>query len=122
MPDMPIDLGRTMEGSPDGEQHFPSLFLEWDDKYDLPESGTMTVKFKRRSEKNEKTRDGKQRQSVELDITQIENVEANEEEPEKEEDSGEALDKAVKSRRKRKAKLPKGEDPTVVAIGYREDE
>lgn len=102
---MPLDLARKMPGqtdikglsietSPtDNSPVYPTLFLEWDKKYDMPESGTMTVKFVRKSENTRKQKDGKVHQTVELDITSIEDVEAGERAEDDETPTGEVLDK-----------------------------
>lgn len=71
----PIKLGKKMsmegpEPSKGNDTHYPSLYLVWDDNYELPESGTMTVRFKKRTETNRKDKDG-MHQSVDLDITEI---------------------------------------------------
>lgn len=100
----PIDLGRSMPsldslptGSPaaPSDKHYPTLFLEWEEDYELPESGKMTVKFKKNSETNTKVGKDKQAiQRVELEITSIESVSAGKKD--KEESSGDALDKLKK--------------------------
>lgn len=54
------------------EKYYPSLYLDWDDKYDLPDSGEMTIRFVKNSETNSKRKgDSKAHQSVSLDITDI---------------------------------------------------
>lgn len=78
-------------------EHYPSLHLEWNDDYKLPESGEMTVKFRKVSETNSK-HGGKSRQSVTLDILSIEEVEKksateDDEEDESEESPSDRLDK-----------------------------
>lgn len=77
---------------------YPCLHLHWDEQYDLPEDGIMTVKFHKRRETNTESDDGDS-QSVELEVLSIESVEAAEEsdEPEKtdREKASEALDKYV---------------------------
>lgn len=103
MPDYPIDLKENgpekMPTSPVGiggpRPYYPCLHLHWDEQYDLPEDGTMTVKFHKRRETNTESDDGDS-QSVELEILSIESVEAGEaDEPEKSdrEKASEALDK-----------------------------
>ena len=81
------------------KEHYPSLHLEWNDDYKLPESGEMTVKFRKVSETNS-THGGKSRQSVTLDILSIEDVtkksvkkDEKDDEDEKEESSSDRLDK-----------------------------
>lgn len=104
MPKFPINLGKSMDSmsepampSKDAE-HFPSLYLEWDSDYELPKSGTMTVKFKRASQSNSEDRDGKTRQNVTLDITSIESVSGGKEKSksDEDEDRGSHLDKLKK--------------------------
>jgi hypothetical protein len=56
MPEYPIKLGKKM-GGPEvasmpmhdmkDEPFYPTLHLDWDSKYDLPDSGTMTVRFRK---------------------------------------------------------------------------
>jgi hypothetical protein len=100
MPELPIDLGKPMGGpislpepstaSPKKEKYYPCLFLDWDNEYDLPESGIMEVRFVKKSETT-RTRDGETSQSVELEIRAIIDVES--EAKEKKESGGDALDK-----------------------------
>ena len=99
MPEFPIKLGRSMKDSmpepmDSKDTHYPSLYLDWDGDYDLPKSGTMTVKFKKVSESNHE-RDNKKTQSVTLDIISIDSVKGGKDES-KEEDRGDALDKLKK--------------------------
>lgn len=76
------------------EKHYPSLYLDWDSDYELPDSGTMVVKFTKASESNRKEKGGKKRQSVSLEITSIEKVSGGKSKPsKKDEDTGEALDR-----------------------------
>jgi hypothetical protein len=96
----PIDLGKPMSGPSaplsvkkpgKKEKYYPSLYLDWDDDYELPESGVMEVRFKKRSETN-RLQDGKTSQSVEIEIREILDVES--ENSEAEEESGsDALDR-----------------------------
>lgn len=115
MPDYPIDLGKKMSDSPmempmtskedKNKKYYPSLYLTWDSDYELPDSGEMTVKFKKNSETTRKTPDGEKSQDVSLDILSIESVEEGEEPDETgEEDRGDALDKIAK-----KGKYSEGE-------------
>lgn len=70
----------------------PSLYLEWPGDYDLPQSGELTVRFRKRSETNKMDDDGDvKRQMVELDITDILGVKADK--SEKKENPGDSLDK-----------------------------
>lgn len=95
----PIDLGKPMNGGlvsmPEPpkkgkkEKYYPSLYLDWDDDYDLPESGVMEVRFKKKSETN-RSQDGKTTQNVEIEIRAILSVES-----EKEESDEESGDKAL---------------------------
>lgn len=102
MPKFPIDLGKSMEESmatpsSPSEKFFPSLHLEWDSDYKLPESGTMVVKFTKASEVNSKRKDGKKSQSVTLEITSIDSVSGGKSKPEKkDEDTSDALDRLKK--------------------------
>jgi len=97
MPDYPIDLGRSggmgpaIASASEDEKHYPTLYLEWDEKYDLPDSGTMTVKFKKNSETNTK-RKGEEHQTVSLDILEITSVKGKKSIA-PEEDPGDVLDR-----------------------------
>jgi|GEM_PF-4941443 len=83
MANFPLKLGRKMSDSmmpstkvdvaDKDEMHYPSIYLEWDDKYDLPDEGTMVIKFKKNSETNRKTKD-KETQEVSLDVLEITSV------------------------------------------------
>lgn len=85
---MPMPAGGNMSDEP----IYPSLYLEWEQPYNFPDEGTMTVKFKKRSENNRKSGD-KTMQTVELDITEITDTKGSEKSEEK---SGDVLDKEVK--------------------------
>jgi hypothetical protein len=94
----PIDLGKKSdhsmmampkESEDDSKVHYPSLYISGV-KVSLPDSGEITLKFKKLSE-TKSTREGKTDYSVELEIQEICDVESKEEE--KKEDSGEALDR-----------------------------
>lgn len=74
----------------DDKKYYPSLYLEWDDDYELPDSGVMMVRFKKRSQTDRTTDKGTQ-QTVELDITEIKDVEPDK--TEEKENPGRALDK-----------------------------
>lgn len=102
MPKFPIDLGRKsqsmgcpcVETSKPDEKYYPTLYLDWDDDYELPESGTMVVKFIRTRETNTTEKSGKKTQSVSLDIKKIVSVKGDKPKMEdEEEDSGKVLDK-----------------------------
>lgn len=101
MPDYPIDLGKKMDGpiavetpTPPHERkkYYPCLYLDWDEKYDLPKSGEMTVRFRK---KQETTREGDHgsSQTVELDIEEILGVKADKERKSDRESGSEALDR-----------------------------
>lgn len=117
MPKMPIDLGRSMKEMSEpmcpskDEPHYPSLYLEWDSDYDLPDSGTMTVKFKKVSESNSKDRDGKKRQNVSLDIMSIESVKGGKPSEKKDDENpGDHLDKLKDEVEKENAEKESDED------------
>jgi hypothetical protein len=111
----PSDLGMPVPSSPEGkdpepETIYPSLYLEWEKPYGFPDEGTMTVRFKKRSEENRKTGD-KTVQRVELDIHEIldtKSTKADSDEPE--EDSGDVLDKEVKKITKKRVDKAQEED------------
>lgn len=95
----PIDLdesaSETMPSQIDGpRKHYPTLHLHWNERYDLPEDGTMTVKFHKRRETNTEGDDG-DTQSVELEILTIESVKAEKESPKKSDrdEASDALDR-----------------------------
>lgn len=88
----PIDLGKKMsmpEVAPspskesDDKMYYPTLYLEWDKDYEMPDSGMMVVRFKKCSQTDRTTEDGTH-QSVELEIQKIMEVEPDKEEEEKE--------------------------------------
>jgi hypothetical protein len=70
------------------------LYLDWDQKYEIPESGKMVIEFVRTRETNTKDSEGKKSQSIHLEIKKIISVKPDVEE--EDEDSGEALDKLKK--------------------------
>lgn len=79
------------------KKHYPSLYLTWDSEYDLPDSGEMTIKFKKNSETTRRTSDGEKSQDVSLDILSIESVEEGDDsEDTKVSNRGEELDKLAK--------------------------
>jgi len=111
-PKYPIDLGRTMKetmGEPTGpsdmkkEVFYPSLHLEWEKPYGFPEEGTMTVRFKKTSQEDRKTKDGT-RQTVNLDILEILETEGSKADEDKEDSTGDMLDKEVKKLQKKNKK------------------
>lgn len=93
----PIDLGKSMDLGPTEaakeptKEYYPSLYLDWDSDYQLPDEGEMTVHFKKRSQTTRKEKD-KTKQTVELDIVEILDVESTGAEAE-EESGGKALDR-----------------------------
>ena len=116
-PKYPIDLGKKMSDLQGGpmpvgkempDTIYPSLYLEWEKPYGFPDEGTMTVRFKKRSEENRKKPGDKMMQRVELDITEILDTEATKGQEDKDEEStGERLDKEIKKvERKKKKSLP----------------
>lgn len=100
-----MDLGYSMKG-PMGpsdvmpDKMYPSLHLEWPSDYDLPESGELTVTFRKTGENKTKDRNGKTRYTVDLEIQSINDVEEGETEPHdetaEEESGAEALDRYAK--------------------------
>jgi len=106
MANYPVDLARKnglgscpMMKTP--SESYPTLHLDWEKDYELPESGTMEVKFRKVSESTS-THSGKTRYSVSLDILSIEDVEegdASDEEDKtdsQKESTGDRLDKMAK--------------------------
>lgn len=100
MSDYPIKLGKKLsdslsvkESPSSDETHYPSLYIDFDgdDAPDFPKTGTMTVKFRLRSE-SEKTRNGKTTCSYEFDILSVESVKGGAEKKD-EESSSDALDR-----------------------------
>lgn len=104
MPDYPIKLGKKMDetampvpSKEDKDQmYYPSIYLTWDDKYELPASGEMTVKFRVASETNRTDRDGDTSQSVDVEILSIESVTPDKKE---DEDRGDEIDRLAKKGR-----------------------
>ncbi len=97
----PIDLGKKMSepiavptsppSEPEDRMYYPSLYLDWEDDYKLPASGKMLVCFKKRSQTDRTDSDGDTHQTVELDITSIEDVKADKED--KTDKRGDMMDK-----------------------------
>lgn len=97
MPETPINLGRKWDSScccpspaKDMEEsvHYPSLYIETGEALELPENGTMTVKFQ--VTRREESGTDKKRYCVNVDVIQITDVKAG---AKKKEKSGEeALD------------------------------
>lgn len=98
---MKIDLGKKIDGPccpvPSGSNntYYPSLYLEGTGSLkDIPESGTLTIRFKRVSQ-TERERNGDKSCSVELEVREIIGADAGDAETEK---SGEdALDELAKA-------------------------
>lgn len=97
-----MDSMMPKESSEKNKNHkyYPSLHLDWDDKYDLPDSGTMTVKFRKTSETNTTRPGDKSRQSVSLDILEITDTKAGKEKEPEEESGSDALDRMKKDSEK----------------------
>jgi len=89
-------MSGPIEGMPsppsERKEYYPCLYLDWDDKYNLPASGEMTVRFRKKSET---TREGDRgtSQTVELDIESILYVEPDKVSKKDRENGSEALDK-----------------------------
>lgn len=80
------------------EERYPSFHYEGTEALDLPDSGTMTVKFKRVSESTYKNEGGKTRYSCTIELTEITSVNGKKPAtaPTKSYDeAGDALDKLV---------------------------
>lgn len=95
----------TVASSPSSEKFYPTLHLDWDSDYKLPESGTMVIKFTKVNEVNSKRKGGKKSQSVTLDITSIDKVSGGKSKTEKtDEESGEeALDRHMDEAKKKES-------------------
>jgi hypothetical protein len=96
---MPMDLGYKMDGPSKAsmpDKMYPSLHLEWPTEYDLPDSGEMTVTFRKTHESKSKGQGGKPRYTVDLEIRSIDSVEEGDEatpDDETEESGSDALDR-----------------------------
>ena len=90
----PVSLSHMPEKPEEPTEHFPTLYLEWEKNYEMPDSGEMTVKFKKARETNTEDRRGT-RQSLELEVLEIISVKAKKG-YKKEESSEEAIDKLAK--------------------------
>jgi len=100
---MPMDLGYKMDMGPSSasmdKKMYPNLHLEWPTDYNLPESGELTVTFRKTGENKSKQPGGKTRYTVDLEIKAITAVEESEvEEDEKEESGSDALDRHMKDK------------------------
>ena len=96
----PINLGRKSgsmmavvsapEKDNEDDTHYPTLFLEWEKPYDLPDEGVATIRFKvcRRTE-DEKHK----RYSVELDVTDLLSVKSDKPKTSEVKDREDNLDK-----------------------------
>lgn len=96
----PIKLGKKMsapipvsreDGDAKDEMFYPELTLTWEDDYELPESGTMTVRFKKVAESNTMRR-GESNQTVTLEVHEIVSVNKKKA-ANKEPETGDVLDK-----------------------------
>lgn len=72
------------------EVYFPSAHLEWEKDYELPDEGTMTVKFRIRTTSREVQAE---RQSVDLELMEIVDVTPSKPAMKEDEDTGEVLDR-----------------------------
>lgn len=94
----PIDLGKTMgEGSAlqmisKDDTYYPSIHISGKESIGLPESGLMTVRFKRVSESHSE-HNGKESYDCTLDIKEIVSVKPDKKAEPDEEDTGSALDR-----------------------------
>lgn len=83
--------------SGNSEMHYPSLYIDGEKELDLPDEGTMTIRFKKTNESASKSRDGKENYSCGLDVLEISNVKGSKPDNEDESESGEdALDRLKK--------------------------
>ena len=107
---MSIDLASSSYSEPccvssqsEDRKYYPNFHYEGDKELDLPEEGTMVIKFKRTS-RSESERDGKTRYSMSVDVCSIESVDGNEiEKPaESYDDASSALDKIAEMLKKEK--------------------
>lgn len=95
-------MGPSMMATPESKEHFPTLHLEWEKEYPLPDSGTLTVKFNKTGE-TKSTHNGKTRHSLTLEIKSIESASEGDDDDEeddepkaKNESTGDRLDKMAK--------------------------
>jgi hypothetical protein len=102
---MSIDLSRSSGQCEPSDcppnKYYPSFHYDGPKELDLPEEGTMTVKFKRTG-RSESERDGKVNYSCSIDVLSIESVEGEEDDaPSKSyDDASSALDKIAEALRK----------------------
>lgn len=94
--------GAILKGEEEG-LHYPNLYIDLDEEADIPEEGTMTVKFKR-VRKSEDERMGETKFGYELEIHSIEGVSKVEVEDGggDEDDAEEAFDRVAKAVRSKK--------------------
>jgi len=118
-PKYPIKLGKSMSDLAEGpvtpgeksdEIMYPGTMLEWERPYNFPDEGTITFRFKKKSEETRKKPGGKTMQRVELDFVEIVDTEAKKGGEDKEESTGDALDKEVKKLAKKKVDKTEDED------------
>jgi hypothetical protein len=88
------------------KEHYPSFHYEGPEKLDIPEEGTMTVRYKKTGSSSSKNADGKERHSCTIEVQAIEEVEGEEVEApsHKYNDSEDALDKLMEEKMKNKKK------------------
>lgn len=81
------------------EKRYPCLYIEGEGKLELPESGEMTVKFRRTSRSETEREDGKETYCLTLEIREIISVDGGEviAPTKKHSDAGEALDALLKA-------------------------
>lgn len=78
--------------------HYPSLYIDSEGKLDIPEEGTMTIKFKKVSSSTNKPREGKEQHSCTIDVMEISDIKGGKgkSKDKDEESSGDALDRVKK--------------------------
>lgn len=104
----PIDLGRKFPGPSDiplnmdsDDKHYPTLYLEWEESYDLPKEGILVAKYRTVRESSSKPKDGKERHSLDLEILEIKDAKPSKKSKSKSEESAdEALDRLRKESEK----------------------
>lgn len=102
-----IDLGQadnypqavSIKSEDSDEKRYPCLFIDTDEDLEIPESGKMTVEFKRTSKNTSENEEGDCRYSITLQIQKITAVDGGEvSAPSKSYDSaGDALDAIAKA-------------------------
>jgi hypothetical protein len=96
--DLATDCGLCgpCEVSKPDDKYYPSFHYDGDKELDIPEEGTMVIKFKRTG-RSESERNGKTRYSCSIDVCSIESVDGDEvsKPAESYDDASSALDKIV---------------------------